>query len=36
LEKVAVRDLPYTEQEAFFNGEGGEDEPSTTTGSVEW
>jgi hypothetical protein len=36
LEKVAVRDLPYTEQEAFFNGEGGEDEPSATTGSVEW
>jgi hypothetical protein len=36
LEKVAVRDLPYTEQEAFFNGEGGEDEPSTTAGSVEW
>jgi len=36
LEKVAVRDLPYTEQEAFFNGESGEDEPSATTGSVEW
>ena len=35
LEKVAVRDLPYTEQEAFFNGEGGE-EPSSATGSVEW
>ncbi len=35
LEKVAVRDLPYTEQEAFFNGEGGE-EPSNAAGSVEW
>ena len=35
LEKVAVRDLPYTEQEAFFNDESGE-EPSSATGSVEW
>jgi hypothetical protein len=35
LEKVAVRDLPYTEQDAFFNGEGGEDQ-SSGSGSVEW
>jgi len=37
LEKVAVRDLPYTDQEAFFNGEGShEEDPSATSGSVEW
>lgn len=37
LETVAVRDLPYTEQEAFFNGEGGNnEEPSTTSSSVDW
>jgi len=35
LEKVAVRDLPYTEQEAFFNGEGGE-ESQPASSSVEW
>jgi len=38
LEKVAVRDLPYTEQDSFFNGEGnegGEEQPSGS-GSVEW
>jgi hypothetical protein len=35
LEKVAVRDLPYTEQDSFFNGEGGEDQ-SSGSGSVEW
>jgi len=36
LEKVAVRDLPYTEQEAFFYGESGHDEPSATSSSVDW
>ena len=37
LETVAIRDLPYTEQEAFFNGEGGsQEEPSTTSSSVDW
>jgi hypothetical protein len=36
LEKVAVRDLPYTDQEAFFNGEGGQEESSSTSSSVDW
>lgn len=36
LEKVAVRDLPYTEQEAFFYGEGGHEEQSATSSSVDW
>ena len=36
LEKVAVRDLPYTDQEAFFNGEGGQEESNSTSSSVDW
>lgn len=36
LEEVAVRDLPYTEQEAFFNGEGGHSEADSTSSSVDW
>jgi hypothetical protein len=36
LEKIAVRDLPYTEQESFFNGEGGQEEGSATSSSVDW
>ena len=36
LEKIAVRDLPYTEQEAFFNGENGQEESSATSSSVDW
>lgn len=36
LETVAVRDLPYSEQEAFFNGEGGQEEPSSTSSNVDW
>lgn len=36
LEKVAVRDLPYVEQESFFYGEGGHDESSATSSSVDW
>ena len=36
LEKVAVRDLPYTEQEAFFNGENSQEESSATSSSVDW
>jgi len=37
LEEVAVRDLPYTEQEAFFNGEGGHEETADSTSStVDW
>ena len=38
LEKVAVRDLPYVDQEAFYNGEGGnrEEEQSSTSSSVDW
>ena len=33
LEETAVRDLPYTEQEAFFNGEGGSSESDSATSS---
>jgi hypothetical protein len=39
LEEVAIRDLPYTEQEAFFNGEGGQDgndESDSTSSTVDW
>ena len=37
LEESAVRDLPYTEQEAFFNGEGGNTESdSATSSSLDW
>lgn len=37
LEESAVRDLPYTEQEAFFAGEHGENEESTaSSSSVDW
>jgi hypothetical protein len=36
LEKIAVRDLPYTEQEAFFNGENNQEESSATSSSVDW
>lgn len=37
LEKVAIRDLPYIEQEAFFLGEGGqEEEQSSTSADVSW
>ena len=38
LEEVAVRDLPYTEQEAFFNGEGAhaESTDSATSSSLDW
>ena len=38
LEETAVRDLPYTEQEAFFAGEGGNSESSdsTTSSSLDW
>ena len=36
LEKIAVRDLPYTEQEAFFNGENGQEDSSATSSSVDW
>jgi hypothetical protein len=37
LETVAVRDLPYTEQEAFFNGEHSQEEvSSSTSSSVDW
>lgn len=37
LETTAVRDLPYTEQESFFAGEGAanEDSPSTSS-SLDW
>ena len=33
LEETAVRDLPYTEQEAFFNGEGGSADSDSATSS---
>ncbi len=38
LETSAVRDLPYTEQEAFFSGEAshGEEQPSATSSSLDW
>jgi hypothetical protein len=38
LEDSAVRDLPYTDQEAFFNGEGGNSESndSATSSSLDW
>jgi nitric oxide synthase oxygenase domain/subunit len=39
LETSAVRDLPYTEQEAFFAGEasqGEEQSSSASSGSVDW
>ena len=38
LEKVAVRDMPYSDQEAFYNGAGGnkEEEQSATSSSVDW
>ena len=38
LEEVAVRDLPYTEQEAFFNGEGAnaDSAESATSSSLDW
>jgi hypothetical protein len=35
LEKVAVRDLPYVEQEAFFSGESVESEQAASS-SVDW
>lgn len=37
LETTAVRDLPYTEQEAFFAGEGSHsEEQSSTSSSLDW
>jgi len=38
LEETAVRDMPYTEQEAFFAGEGGNDESSDsdTSSNLSW
>ena len=37
LEEVAIRDLPYSEQEAFFNGEGSHAEvDSATSSSLDW
>lgn len=38
LEDIAVRDMPYSEQEAFFNGENSEEESTTesTSSSVDW
>jgi nitric oxide synthase oxygenase domain/subunit len=35
LEKVAVRDVAYAEQESFYLGTGGEDSDNTSS-SVEW
>ena len=31
LETTAIRDLPYTEQEAFFHGEGGPQESAASS-----
>ena len=37
LEETAVRDLPYAEQEAFFNGQGGQEESeSATSSNLDW
>ena len=37
LEETAVRDLPYTEQEAFFAGDNSEEkQESATSSSVDW
>ena len=38
LETTAVRDLPYTDQESFFAGEGGQAEEtnSSTSSSLDW
>jgi len=36
LEDTAVRDMPYTEQEAFFAGENTHGEESTSSSSVDW
>ena len=37
LETSAVRDMPYTEQEAFFAGENAHsDEPSSTSSNLDW
>lgn len=37
LETTAVRDLPYSEQEAFFNGENSHsEESSATSSSMDW
>lgn len=36
LEETAVREMKYTEQEAFFNGEGGSEEQDPTSTDVTW
>lgn len=37
LESSAVRDLPYAEQESFFNGENSDEkQESSTSSSVDW
>ena len=36
LEETAVRDMKYADQEAFFNGEGGTEEPESTSQDVSW
>ena len=36
LETVAVRDLPYAEQEAFFSGESNNETQSATSSSLDW
>ena len=36
LEETAVRDLPYAEQDAFFAGEQGNDETSSSSSSLDW
>ena len=36
LEETAIRDLPYANQEAFFNGEGVQEEEPSTSSDVTW
>lgn len=36
LEETAVREMKYADQESFFNGEGGTEEPESTSQDVSW
>lgn len=36
LEKTAVRNVPYAEQEAFYTGKGATEEPESTSTDVTW
>jgi hypothetical protein len=36
LEKTAVRNVPYAEQESFYMGDSNNEETQGSSGSVEW